>query len=241
MQDILLTSQMSVNSVQNVGGDNMVVAAAKVSTDADEAMQYALDEFQDNNRGLINYLMKHRHGSPFEHGQLTVFADVPIFVWREWHRHRIWSFNEESARYSALSPIFWVPEPRRGVAKAPNYKAARPQFEPVSPHDMKNIHKKMMHAYAYAWEAYSQLMDQNYAPEVARAVLPVGIYSKGWATANPRAIMDFLSKRTHDKEAQFVSYPQAEIETVARKIEEVFAVLWPITYECFVKNGRVAP
>jgi thymidylate synthase (FAD) len=103
--------KITVRLVQKMGGDHMVVAAAKVSTSGDEAMAYAEPE-HGQAAGLINYLMAHRHGTPFEHAAMTFFVHAPIFVWREWHRHRIgFSYNEESARYKQLKPVFWVPPP----------------------------------------------------------------------------------------------------------------------------------
>src|SRR5262245_3249113 len=89
------TDRITVKLVQKMGGDHMVVAAAKVSTSGDEALKFAEQENIGANAGLINYLMKHRHGTPFEHAAMTFFVHAPIFVWREWHRHRIgFSFNE---------------------------------------------------------------------------------------------------------------------------------------------------
>lgn len=247
------TSEITVREIQQVGNDAMVVAAAKVSTDLDDALQWALQEHADDAAGLINYLMKHRHGSPFEHGQLTVFADVPIFVWREWHRHRVWSFNEQSARYGPLRPKFWVPRLDRPMVKAPAHKSARPKFmtweESIPTLDRLDLAKSTYEAwvgdmegvYRHAWNTYQLMLDAELAPEVARAVLPVAIYSAGWATVNPRNCMAFLSLRTHDKDAQFVSYPQEEIEEAARQVEEIFAKHWPICYNAFNANGRVAP
>lgn len=246
------TSEITVREIQQVGNDAMVVAAAKVSTDLDDALQWALEEHADDAAGLINYLMKHRHGSPFEHGQLTVFADVPIFVWREWHRHRVWSFNEQSARYGPLRPKFWIPRIDRPMVKAAKYKAARPKFitwkenyPDSSPSIQEYVHQQwaagMKDVYKAAWDTYQLMLQADLAPEVARAVLPVATYSAGWATVNPRNCMAFLSLRTHDKDAQFVSYPQAEIEEAARQVEEIFAKHWPLCYTAFNANGRVAP
>jgi thymidylate synthase (FAD) len=87
--EIQLSSEITVRMIQNMGGDHMVVAAAKVSTSGESAMAFADPSSVEGNAGLIGYLMKHRHGTPFEHSSLTFFVHAPIFVWREWHRHRI--------------------------------------------------------------------------------------------------------------------------------------------------------
>jgi thymidylate synthase (FAD) len=85
------------------------------------------------------------------------------------------------------------------------------------------------------------MLDRGVAPEVARCVLGFGVYYSGWVTFNPRGLMAFLSLRTHDPDAKFVSYPQAEIDQAARKVEAIFKELFPITHDAFCKNGRVAP
>lgn len=236
------TSDIGVNLITWEGGDHLVVAAAKVSVDPDEAYSWAEEERKEGNAGLINYLMRHRHGSPFEHGMMTFFIDAPIFVWREIMRHRTgWSYNETSGRYRKLSPKFWIPRSDRNAIPVAGFQAARPQFDNVP----QDVHlrgtSQMETAYMRAWESYEDLLDMGYATEVARTVLPVGIYSQGWATCNPRSLMHFLSLRTSNKDAAFRSYPQAEIEEVAQQMEAIFQEAWPLTYRAFIKNGRVAP
>lgn len=239
MTRVELSSEIQIKLMQHIGGDHMVASAAKVSTDPDSALQWALDEYKDNIAGLIGYLIKHRHGSPFEHGQLTFFADVPIFVWREWQRHRTWSFNEESGRYKELRPKAWIPRPSRKMMPVANFKPARPRFTELPNLDYYNVVSSAFETvYQDAWDHYESLLRHDIAKEVARALLPVGWYSSGWATVNPRNLMNFLSLRTHDKEANFVSYPQAEIEEAARQMEEIFTQHWPITHQKWVENGR---
>ena len=99
----------------------------------------------------------------------------------------------------------------------------------------------MYWAYQGAWDAYQEMLRKGIAKEVARTVLPVGTYSSAFVTCNPRSLMAFLSLRTHDEGAAFTSYPQAEIEDVARQLETAFADLFPLTHEAFNTNGRVAP
>lgn len=239
---INVTSDITVTLVNQTGGDHMVVAAARVSTNPEAALAYAQNENAPENVGLINYLMKHRHGSTFEHAQLTFFVHAPIFVFREWHRHRIgFSYNECSARYSKLEPLFWLPKLSRKICPAETHTSARPQFQIGTEEQITEIRNALTAAYQVAYDTYAGLLEKNYAKEVARACLPVAIYSSCWVTCNPRSLMAFLSLRTHDEGAKFVSYPQAEIEEAARACETVFAAGWPITYAAFVNNGRVAP
>lgn len=239
---IELTDKITVRCIQKMGGDHMIVAAAKVSVSGMHAVEFAAPEHAASNAGLINFLMTHRHGTPFEHSSMTFFVHAPIFVWREWHRHRIgFSYNEESARYKQLDPVFWVPSASRKIVPAPDHTSARPKFQEGTPEQRDTIRIFLENSYARSYEVYDSLIQAGYAKEVSRAVLPVGIYSSCWVTCNPRSLMSFLSLRTHDPDAKFVSYPQAEIESAARVAEEALAEGWPITYAAFVKHGRVAP
>src|SRR5436309_900808 len=104
--ELQLTSEISVEYIQHVGSDAMIAAAARVSVHGINSKE----NDSEKDAGLINYLMSSRHGTPFEHGSLTVRVHAPIKVWREWHRHRIgWSYNEESGRYKNLDPVFYIP------------------------------------------------------------------------------------------------------------------------------------
>lgn len=239
---IELTDKITVRLVQKSGGDYMVAAAAKVSTSGEDALKFADPENAEANAGLINYLMAHRHGTPFEHASMTFFVHAPIFVWREWHRHRIgFSYNEESARYKQLNPVFWMPTAERKIVPASDHSPARPKFQAGTTEEMSELRERLAEAYERSYATYSGLIDSGYAKEVARAVLPVGIYSSCWVTCNPRSLMSFLSLRVHAPEAKFVSYPQAEIEMAARAAEEILKEGWPITHSAFIKNGRVGP
>ena len=189
--------------------------------------------------GLINYLARERHGSPFEHTSMTFFVSAPIFVFREFMRHRIASYNEESGRYRELSPVFYVPNKDRKLVqtgKTGHYvfvDGTNEQFE-ISVAAMKET-------YTVAYANYKKMLDAGIAREIARAVLPVALYSSMYVTMNARALMNFLSLRTSREGSHFPSYPQREIEMVAEKMEEHFARLMPLTYAAFEKSGRVAP
>ena len=242
MEQITFTDKISVQLVQQMGGDHMVVAAAKVSTSGVDALQWATKENVEGSKGLINYLMKQRHGSAFEHSSLTFFVHAPIFVWREFHRHRVgFSFNESSARYSKMEAIFWIPPRQRKIKPVEGFKAARPEFQAGDDETYNWLVEDLKEGYRDAYSRYENRLSKGIAREVARAGLPVGIYSSCWVTCNPRSLMHFLSLRTHDKTAKYVSYPQAEIEIAAKAIEEVFKVGWPITHQAFIDNGRVSP
>lgn len=245
--EITLTSEITVRLVQAMGGDHMVVAAARVSTSGEDALVWADPARAEESAGLIRYLLRHRHGTPFEHSALTFFVHAPIFVWREWHRHRIGqSYNEESGRYKELEPVFWTPRRERPLLRGAGYRPARPTFEPLPEGEAGDaMHAELIAAsrdvYTRAYRHYRAELARGIAPEVARRLLPLAIYSSCWVTCNPRSLMHFLSLRTHDPQARFVSYPQAEIEEAARAAEAIFAQGWPLTYRAFVEAGRVGP
>ena len=252
---IQLKSECDVNLVQHCGGDHMVVASAKVCTSGCSALSFQDGSAKNakgepwgekDTAGLINYLMKHRHGSAFEHGSMTFFVHAPIFVWREWHRHRIgFSYNEESARYKQLEPVFYLPPHDRPMFKVDEWKPGRPKFLPILNQTGEAAYSKLcrnlQESYESAYAKYQENLSLGVDPGLARDCLPVGIFSGCWVTCNPRSMMSFLSLRVHDPAAKFVSYPLYEIDQVARKCEELFASLYPITHKAFVDNGRVAP
>lgn len=497
--EITLTSEITVRLIQSMGGDHVVAAAARVSTCGEDALKLASPDQAAANAGLIRYLMQHRHGTPFEHASMTFFVHAPIFVWREWHRHRIgfclsgdteiwnetisrnhgrtvrkrpiaelwrnwhegvpdslgrvrllqscrglplrnlneddgtfglarmtdifksgikellgvktvdgrslkcsadhriltdqgwaragdleqgtliarvgkasaftgrqippslragigvwtsmqrvtlikptdrcyvcgaafdreglildhvipvvedltraldttnlkpicsvchrrktdaeqkqaqrcnvaavkwakvaeaprvvteemtyditvegpWhnfvanslvvhnSYNEESARYRTLDPVFYVPPRDRPMLKVEGWKPGRPRFSPCEDELVyRKLRDNLRESYVLAYQAYQDNLALGIDPGLARACLPVGIYSSCWVTCNPRSLMAFLSLRTYEPDAKFVSYPLHEIEVAARAAESILDAGWPITGRAFRAGGRVAP
>jgi thymidylate synthase (FAD) len=240
--EIQFRSDIGVKLVQHVGNDASIIAAAKVSVEGADSEKYIFFD-PEGAKGLIRYLMKQRHGTPFEHASLTFHVQAPIFVWREWHRHRIgFSYNEESARYKTLDPVFYIPNYDRPMMKVDGWKPGRPKFtlcEDESIYD--SLLDNLKCSYRLAYQSYEANLALGIDPGLARDCLPVGIYSSCWVTCNPRSLMAFLSLRTHDETAKSVSYPLHEIEQAARQCEAHFATLFPITYAAFCEFGRNAP
>lgn len=230
-----LTSDLTATLVRWVGDDRSVAQAARVSTGKDE------DEYSESaDRGLLNYLMKHRHGSPFEHNSMTFRVEAPIFVFREWHRHRVgWSYNEVSGRYTKLAPLFYTYPEGRPLAQAGS--SAHPELVAGDAALAIEIALTDFDAAEYAWGKYEQRLAAGAAKEVARSVLPLSIYSSMYATCNARSLMAFLSLRVDDEDAMFESKPQWEIEQLALQMEAEFARIFPITHKAFIDNGRVCP
>ncbi|AKY03807.1 thymidylate synthase [Streptomyces phage Amela] len=191
-------------------------------------------------KGLINYLMRDRHGSPFEHNHFVFYIEAPIFVAREFFRHRIgFSYNEESGRYKELDPVFYVPASDRNLVQVGKPGAYR--FEPGTLGQYMSVTASSKDAYRAAWQAYQNQLGAGVAREVARNVLPVGIYTSFYATCNARSLMSFLSLRTQRENAKVPSFPLREIEMVADEMEVAFIDTMPITHLAFEMNGRVAP
>ena len=237
-EEIIFRNDMSVELVKSSASDADVIWAARVSTAGDKSLE---DVGADpaKSEGLINYLARERHGSPFEHTSMTFFISAPIFVFREFMRHRIASYNEESGRYRELKPVFYIPSKERKLVQIG--KAGAYTFVDGTPEQFDITVAAIKETCNLAYANYQKMLDAGVAREVARAVLPVTLYSSMYVTMNARALMNFLSLRTAREGSHFPSYPQREIEMVAEKMEAYFAKLMPITYGAFQKSGRIAP
>jgi len=237
-QEIVFRDDMTVELVKSSASDADVIWAARVST-AGETTLEKVGESSERDAGLINYLARERHGSPFEHTSMTFFVSAPIFVFREFMRHRIASYNEESGRYRELRPVFYIPNADRKLVQVG--KTGAYTFVDGTPEQLAITVNAIKETCTLAYENYQKILASGVAREVARAVLPVTLYSSMYVTMNARALMNFLSLRTSSPDSHFPSYPQREIEMVAEKMEKYFAELMPMTYAAFQKSGRIAP
>ena len=187
------------------------------------------EEMEESDEGLIRFLMRERHGTPFEHNSFRFHIRAPIFVAREWFRHRVGSFNEFSMRYAKATDEFYVPEPedvRTQVGKPGSYS-----FEAVSPEIAETTRDELRAVYEAAYETYEKLVELGVARELARCVLPVGAYTEFYWTVNARALMNFLSLRAAET-------AQREIRRYAEACEVFLAERMPVTYAAFVANER---
>ncbi|MEY2676145.1 MAG: hypothetical protein RL510_165 [Actinomycetota bacterium] len=244
MSEIKFRSDVTVELVRSSAADSDVLFAARVSTQGEQTLESAAAatdaaEDEKRNRGLINYLMRDRHGSPFEHNSMTFYVQAPIFVFREFMRHRIASYNEESGRYKELSPVFYVPAEDRNLIQVG--KAGHYEFLPGTAEQIALVQQESRKASTESYEAYKRMLEAGVAREVARIVLPLNIYSSMYVTMNSRALMNFLSLRTKREGTHFPSFPQREIEMCAEKMEDFWKELMPYTYDAFNQHGRVAP
>jgi thymidylate synthase (FAD) len=209
----------------SLASDLAVVNGARVS------FNQASEELGDRDAGLIRFLMRERHGSPFEHGYFRFIVKAPLFVVREHHRHRAGhAYNEWSGRYSKLEAEFYVPDfVRTQVGKPGSYS-----FEPVDDQTRESARQEIEENAERAFGTYERLLEQGVAKEVARMVLPLSLYTKYLWSCNPRSLMHFCSLRNHES-AQF------EIRQYAAAAEGFLERVMPITHEAFVANGRTSP
>ena len=205
--------------------DLAVVNGARVSFNQES------QEMTERDEGLIRFLMREKHGSPFEHGYFRFLVKAPLFVVREHHRHRAGhSYNEWSGRYSKMEPEFYVPDNvRTQVGKPGAYS-----FEPVDDETRDATRKELEDNALRAFQAYERMLERGVAKEVARAVLPLSTYTKYYWSCNPRSLMHFCSLRNHEA-AQF------EIRQYATAAETFLERLMPVTHAAFIANARVAP
>ena len=236
--EIRFRGDMTVELVKHAASDADVVWAARVSTKGESSLA-DVEADPERSRGLINFLMRDRHGTPFEHSAMTFYVRAPIFVFREFMRHRMFSYNEESGRYRELAPEFYVPGPSRKLVQ--QGKPGKYEFVDGTPEQHKLVVEATQEACRRSYAAYREMLEAGVAREVARTVLPVGLYSSMYATCNARALMNFLSLRTRRDDSAFPSFPQREIEMVAEEMEREWAALMPLTHAAFEANGRVAP
>lgn len=187
---------------------------------------------EEKDEKLIAFLMREKHASPFEHNLFRFHIKCPIAVAREWMRHRWSSFNEHSLRYSEAIDAFYVPataQVRRQTGKPGAYK-----FEPMEQQTAARVQGLISAQYQQAWQAYRDMLELGVAREVARFVLPVGLYTEFYWTVNARALMNFISLRNAEA-------AQWEIAQYGIAVEDFFAELMPVTHEAFEQFGRVAP
>lgn len=233
----MFTDQITVEKIRSLADDMFVAQAARVSTGRDLAAPGTVEPGQGK---LINYLMKNRHGSPFEHGMFTFRVHVPLFVAREWMRHRAgWSYNEVSGRYTELEPVFYLPPEGRAITQTG--KPGRYDYAPGTIGQMNQLRIWTKESCTEAWRCYRGMLEAGVSRELARGVLPLNLFTSFYATCNPRSLMHFLSLRTKSDQAAFPSDPMWEIAQAAAQVEDAFSLDMPVTWSAYNNNGRVCP
>ncbi len=211
--------------LERISGDELdIVNAARVSFGHEDTV---LDE---KNKGLINFLLRERHMSPFEHVQLFFDIKCPIFVARQFHRHRTQSINEWSGRYSEINQGFYIPE--EDYIREQKGKPGQYFFEEVDDSDTVAAARTLiMRAQTDAFHTYRALLDMGVAKEVCRSVLPQGAYTRYKFSMNLRNFLHFLSLRAE-------AHTQQESRDYAEAMEELLKGQMPFIVELFNEHGR---
>lgn len=213
-----------VRLVDSMGTDLSVVRAARVSYDA----AWRAGEDQGSDTRLINYLWKNRHTTPFEAVEFQFEVKAPIFVIRQWHRHRTWSFNELSARYRELPEEFYVPEPEMVGVQALGNKQAR-ELSPTEVGSRKPEADAIRKACEASFRSYRDLLARGVPRELARSVLPMATYSHMFAKVDLRNLLGFLDLRLH-------SHAQYEIRVYAEAMRDLAKQVVPVCLEAWEAN-----
>lgn len=206
------------------GTDLDIVNAAKVSF-AKQSEKYGSAE-----EGVLKFLMRERHGSPFEHNYFKFHVRAPIFVIREWQRHRIGSYNEESGRYVELRSDFYIPKISRVQEGSPGAYT----FSEGTKKQTDLVHRSITAASETAFSRYQKMIDEGIAKEQARLVLPLNIYSEFYFSCNARSLMNFLSLRMHES-------AMYEIRMYANAMYDLWEKVMPSTAAAFKNCGMIAP
>jgi thymidylate synthase (FAD) len=211
--------------------DGCLASDLAVANGARVSFNQASQALGERDEGLIRFLMRDRHGSPFEHGYFRFIVKAPLFVVREHHRHRAGhSYNEWSGRYSKMKAEFYIPDHvRTQVGKPGAYT-----FEPVDDETREATRREIEQQARSAFAAYERMLDLGVAKEVARTVLPLNMYTTYYWSCNPRSLMHFCSLRNSE-------FAQYEIREYARAAEAFLERAMPVTHAAFVGNGRAAP
>lgn len=205
-----------VRLIDAMGSDLSVVRAARVSTGS---RPEDASKGEERDAKLIRYLLKHEHGTPFEHNAFTFYVKAPVFVERQWLRHRIGSFNEISGRYTEYEPEFYVPARARAQAKS-NKQGSVPADDGQLDELLDGAVRSTVD---HAFGRYQELLERGVARELARIVLPLNLYTEWYWTVNARSLMNFLGLRTQDD-------AQLEIREYAHAVETIWSERMPVTH-----------
>lgn len=215
-----------VRLIDSMGSDLSIVRNARVSYDA----EWRAGEDEGKDAKLLNYLVKNHHTSPFESVNFTFEVKAPIFVFRQWHRHRTWSFNEISARYAELPEEFYVPECGQITTQSASNKQMR--TDEIHQHAL-HFQQRIQSANAASFAIYKDMIKSGVPRELARTVLPVGTYSHMFATVDLHNLMGFLRLRLH-------SHSQYEIRVYAEAMLKLIEPIVPVSVAAFREHALTA-
>ncbi|MDE2512161.1 MAG: FAD-dependent thymidylate synthase [Elusimicrobia bacterium] len=207
-----------VRLVDFMGGDQGVVDAARVSYGG-------VSKGAEADKKLIGYLLKHSHMTPFEHSVFKFHVSAPIFVARQWFRHRFAAYNEVSFRYTEVKDYFYMPEKWRGQDKKNKQGSSAAIVL-----DQDKLHALFKTQVDASLATYKQMIEMGVAREMARMILPVNLYTEFYWTVNARSLMNFVALRAD-------GHAQLEIQAYGEAMARQFKELMPWTYEAFLRDG----
>ena len=211
-----------IRLIDYMGNDLSVVRSARVSYDAD----WRAGQNTGSDERLINYMWSHGHVSPFDTVVLTLEVEAPIFVFRQWMRHWSWRFNEISGRYSEIKEDYYVPRLEHIAAQSTTNKQGRQEGNPLAGGDAMDVQALIKASNSNAFSAYRRLLAMGVSRELARTVLPLGTYSRLFATVSLRDCLFFLTKRA-------ASDSQLEIRVYAEEIKKILETIVPVTMAAY--------
>jgi thymidylate synthase (FAD) len=217
-----------VRLIDSMGSDLSVVRAARVSYNA----AWRAGESEGSDQRLINYLWKNKHTSPFEAVTFTFEVKAPIFIFRQWHRHRTWSYNELSARYQELPEEFYLPDPKMIGVQSTHNKQVRTIAELTAEEelDAQMQVEALRLACVNSFDTYRELLNEGWPRELARSVLPVNTYSHMFASVDLLNLLKFLQLRDH-------SHAQHEIRVYAQAMKQLIEPIVPACLKAFDENA----
>ena len=222
---IKLLNDGHVRLVESMGSDLSIVRNARVSYDA----EWRTGEDEGKDTKLIDYLVRNKHTSPFEAVTFTFDVKAPIFVFRQWHRHRTWAYNEISGRYAELPEEFYVPIPADITLQSKDNKQMRTDEQ----HPQAEVLARVIRASCEdSFRNYHYLIEMECPRELARGVLPLNTFSHMFATVNLHNLMHFLSLRSH-------SHAQKEIQVYAEAMLKLIEPIVPISVASMRKHFSI--
>ena len=233
-------SDVTAVLVDSMGGEHSIVRRARVSTVGKDSIEIPAEVLEGPDLGLLKWLYRNQHGTPFEGVEFEWYFEVPIFISRQIVKHRLSSINEESGRYRELRGVFYVaPDEGRKVVQIG--KTGDYQFEDGRPDQLAALQWVQRMQAESAWENYQKLVEYGIAKEVARTILPVSLYSSMYFKANLRSMLNFVSLRKDwGEDAVHPSKAQYEISLLTDQIAEVLKEKVPNVWNCFVESGYQA-
>lgn len=222
MNHVAVLDHGFVRLVESVGSDLSIVRSARVSYDAD----WRTGEDAGKDEKLINYLYKNKHTSPFESVVFTFEIKCPIFVARQWHRHRTWAYNEVSARYTELPEEFYIPEQNKITQQSKDNKQMRTD---IIHENADKIQFWLRAQCKGAFQLYHELLKEGCPRELARSILPFATYTRFFGTVNLHNLFHFMKLRMH-------IHAQYEIRVYAYALGEIIKSIVPVAFNAFIQD-----